>query len=343
MKVFIIALFAFPSVAIFVAPVHSSTGESDAFQLSNGVVVNLKKKEAYVMTPQGHVAALSIADGSSVWQSPQTAKPLALAGNVLLSQQASSKQTNQFSVLGLDIGKSGRQLFSKIVDLPPGVNASLERTPGSFFLTNAVASAQGAAVAWEYAELAHGGARPGGPESIVGTPAKSGSLAPIAPGTTGVEVSAITKGAFRVNFTSGKVTTLPSSEVPPPSHFDSTPTPGRSDASTSGSEQFKSADGRYTLTSRKIASDATWDKYLWSVFDESTHAAVGQLKSHLRISPFFVTDSKIVYEDGPYQRREASGEVVSAPRELRAVDLATGAVVWTQPLQDTNRPGSLPP
>lgn len=343
MKIHSIAFALIVNTATSATPVHSAADESGTFQLSNGVVVDLKSKEVYVMVPGGHVAAVSVANGSHIWSSTQTAKPLALTGNVLVSQQANPDRPNQFSVLALDTLTGGRQLFKRSVTLPDGVNATLGRTVDSIFVTHAVPTVQGTAVSWEYARLSHGGARPDGPESIVGTP-KEASLPPSSTASTrGAPASAVTKGAFRIDVSSRKVTPLTASAVPPLSKGDTTWPSTQSETASTGSQQFRSADGRYSLTSEKVGNDATWDKYVWTIYDQSAHKIVGRLKSYLRVAPFFLVDSKIVYEDGPYRRRAESGEIVSAPRELRAVDLTTGAVAWTQPLQDVNRPGSLPP
>jgi hypothetical protein len=315
------------------------------FELSTGVVINLGNNQAYVMTPDEHIAAISIDHGNQIWRSSAPAKPLAISNNVLVSQVApSAARPNQLNLVGLSTKESGKPVFAKNVALPPGVRASISRTYDSLFEASASPQLGGANVTWEYSATPRGGIRPGGPESIVGNPDGGGVTPPTAHAPTEVgELSNKLKGAFRVNFTSRSIVPLqPNTVSPPIAHPPQSTT--ASNLPAIPEPQFPSADGRYILSSERITSDtAVWDKYLWTVYDASNHERVGQIKSHLRVAPFFVLDSKIIYEDGPYSRRSDNGQIVSEPRQLRAVNLTTSELTWSQPLRETGVPGPVPP
>ena len=56
------------------------------FQLSPGVLVNVSRGEAYVMTPEGGISAVNLSVGKEVWHTNRAAKPLALSGDLVWSK-----------------------------------------------------------------------------------------------------------------------------------------------------------------------------------------------------------------------------------------------------------------
>jgi hypothetical protein len=90
----------------------------------------------------------------------------------------------------------------------------------------------------------------------------------------------------------------------------------------------------------RVADDTAWDKYVWTVYDAGSGEQLGQVKSHVRFAPFFVTGTTLVTVSGPELRPTEQG-AVEEPLQIRALDLTTGELAWTQPIRDTvNR---LPP
>jgi hypothetical protein len=89
-----------------------------------------------------------------------------------------------------------------------------------------------------------------------------------------------------------------------------------------------------------VADDTVWDKYVWTVYDAASGERLGQVKSHVRYAPFFVTGTTLVTVSGPGLRQTEQG-AVAEPLQITALDLTTGDVAWTQAIRDTvNR---LPP
>lgn len=106
--------------------------------------------------------------------------------------------------------------------------------------------------------------------------------------------------------------------------------------------QFLSADGRHVLSSERVADDPEWDKYLWTIYDRQTGERMGRLRMHVRYAPFFVTDTSVVHQAGPYARR-VSGALVEEPLQLRATDFSTGEQLWSQPVRDITDDTPPPP
>lgn len=79
---------------------------------------------------------------------------------------------------------------------------------------------------------------------------------------------------------------------------------------------------------------------MWTIYDAGSGERLGQVKSYVRYAPFFVTGTLLVMTTGPGLRHTGQG-LVEEPLQMKAFDLTTGQVAWTQPIRDTaNR---LPP
>jgi hypothetical protein len=107
-------------------------------------------------------------------------------------------------------------------------------------------------------------------------------------------------------------------------------------------DQFLSADGRHVLSSKRIANDSVWEKYRWTIYDRGTGERVGEFRNHLPLAPFFVLDSQVIYETGPYLR-QTKKRLVDEPLKIRAVDLQKGQELWSRQVRDTIYRGPFPP
>jgi hypothetical protein len=327
-----------------------SQAEVKSFELTPGVVVSLDKNEAYVMKPEGGIAAVGLAQGDELWRSSEAAKPLNVSGDLLISQAEPKAGERSLRIVTLNTGENGRTEVQQSVELPKGVNPMIGETPNRSFKAVARVVTGEAAVAWEYAERPLRGARMGQevlPEEAAPLPGRD------EPGRPGgrraleeeEEVEAgnmqVTNGSFRLNLKSGEVSAkrlgsnaaerraLRAAQSAPPARIAGVPEP-----------QFRSADGGYVMHPEPVADDTVWDKYLWTVYDASTGERIGQVKSHVRYAPFFVAGKLLVTTTGPALRQTAQG-AVEEPLQVKALDLTTGEVAWAQPIRDTvNR---LPP
>jgi hypothetical protein len=288
---------------------------------------------AYVMNPDGGISAVELSSGKETWHSNQAATPLTLSGDFLVSQAEAKDSAGELRIVTLDTREQGRQVAESAVQLPPGVSASISRSPNKLFTANARIIDGDAAVTWQYVERPVRGAAPRHAEVLPGE-----SKPAVPPRTPELRRA----GQFRVDFSTGVVKsqeldtpTAPSSERAPEisaqDHLPDVPEP-----------QFLSADGKHVLSSQLAGDDSIWEKYRWTIYQRSDRQRVGQLKSHVAFAPFFVLDSKVIYETGPYARRTSTG-VIEEPRQIRAVDLNTGDRLWTQAVRDLAARASPPP
>ena len=142
-------------------PAAWSQAEVKSFELRPGVVVSLDKNEAYVMKPEGGVAAVGLSQGNELWRSSEAAKPLTLSGDLLISQAEPKAGERALRIVTLDTSEDGRPEVQQSVDLPNGVNAMIGETPNRSFRAVARVVTGEAAVAWEYAERPLRGMRMG--------------------------------------------------------------------------------------------------------------------------------------------------------------------------------------
>ena len=324
------------------------------FQLSPGIVVDSERREAYVMGPSGGIVAIDLSTGVPVWRTSSADKPLTLSGDLLVGQAEALGPGNALRIVTLDTSRRGSQVTEVLVDLPPGVQPMIARSLNRSFTVEARPEPGEAAVSWEFVEQPLRGTAPGPLEVLPGeaAPAASAGASPaIGPTETppsamvdaesGAEAT-VFRGEARIDLSSGTVTATearPMTAAPPAtvSAGDSAPA---SDVEPGGTisgvpqPQFISADGRHVLSSQRVADDPEWDKYLWTIFERESGSRIGELRTHLRYAPFFVIDTRLIYETPPYARRRGR-RMAPEPLQIRAVDLITGASVWSQPVRDT--------
>ena len=310
-------------------------------QLRPGVIIEPDRRLAYVMSPEGGTVAVGLDDGSEAWSTMEIAKPLALVGNLLVGQAPSADGGNDLQVVVLDTGERGRPVVAESVELPAGVRVSIDESLGTSFVADARAFAGEAMVFWEYSE------RP-----MRGMPEEEGEILGMPPEeeirgerTTDGRAAAepqVKSGAFLMDLSSGATSPVQPAEV--------MVAPARRASELAVAErlpgipepQILSADGRYVLSTQRVADDSVWEKYLWTIYDRSTGEAIGEFRTFQSLAPFFVSDSQVIYETPPYAR-QIQGNLIQEPLKIRAVDLSTGQEMWSREVRDTTYRGPFPP
>jgi hypothetical protein len=349
-------------VAIGAPNPSTAQGEKavSSFELSPGVVVDSNRGEVYVMSPEGGIVAVDLAKGAEVWRSKDAAKPLALAGEVLIGQAEASGSDNDLRIVGLHTGQLGQPVTESRVALPPNVHPMIAETAGRSFVAQAQPQAGETTLSWQFVEQPLRGIPPGPTQVLPGeTPPGVSAMAPplgmamsmastvVMPGPAepGGEPTVI-RGSAQIDTNSGAVKSVTAPQFAAASTTaadapSSLSTPAAPAALPGVPEpQFLSADERHVLSSRRVADDPEWDKYLWTIFDRQTAQPVGEFRAHVRYAPFFVVDSHVVYQTGPYARR-VGGTMVQEPLQIRATDISTGQQLWSRPVRDTR--STLPP
>jgi PQQ-like domain len=320
-----------------------------SFELSPGLVVDPATNRAYVMRPEGGIAALDLTQGEKLWQSSAAAKPLTVSGDLLVSQAEPKASDNALEIVTLNTDQ-GTAVLQQTVPLPPKVKPSITRSAGRSFNASADSTSGEAAVTWQFQERLIQGTR-AGREVLPGEPGPSPGALP--PGVLRTEQgesladgpkTETANGAFRMNLKSGAVTpqkpgrrAAPVADkslavaLSPAEQLAEVPQP-----------QFLSADGRTVLNPTSAAGGSPWERYVWTIYDRATGARLGEFRNRVRYTPFFVSGSLVIFQTGPYERKTADGNV-EEPLQLSAVDLKTGETVWTEPIRDTVERGALRP
>ena len=333
---------------------HASLGLGDktanSFELAPGLVVDLNTNRAYVMRPEGGIAAIDLAQGNELWHSMGAAKPLTVSGELLISQAEPEEDSNELKIVTLDTENEGKRVLEQSVPLPRSVKPSLTRSAARSFSATAEVITGDAAVTWNYQERVVQGKRPQR-EVLPGEPQPSPATLP--PGALRTEQgeavaggpkTETTNGAFRLNLKSGAVTpqnpehrSAPVAtasravELPPAQQLSGVPSP-----------QFLSSDGKYVMSPKLASGGSPLARYIWTIYDKDTSERVGEFRTSVRYAPFFVVASRLIYEIGPYQRKSATG-LVEEPLQIQGVDLATGQTVWSEPVRDTVERAPPPP
>lgn len=296
-----------------------------ATTLRPGIVIDPAANIAYAMTPEG-VAAIDLASGAKQWTSNAAAQPLAVTGNLLISQVEPKTPTNRLELAVLDTRQRGATTVRSVAELPSTVRVAIGQTLEGKFETEASLTGNSAIVVWRFDSL-----------PIRGALLEPEGGVPVAEAQARAAAQRSAEGAVQVDLTTGAVSPADASFARrgPARRWLVTAGDRISDA---GPTQYESADGRHIMASQRIADDKTWAKYQWTVFERSTNRRVGEFHTHIAFAPFVVRDSILIYETTPYIR--AGRE---EPAKLRGVNLATGQEAWSVQVRELEYRGPFPP
>jgi len=341
-----------------------SAAES-AFELYPGVVVDPNNEAVYLMSPEGEVERVSLADGEVIWSTTAAAKPLALYGDLLMAQADRADGENVLDIVLLDTRSGGQRRAYLPINLPTDVPGGVDEQLGHSLLVRAQIRAGLPLVTWEHTKSWVKGATPEPGEGLV---QKQGA-------------------GYQVDFTTGSVTALDGAAIASykpavpagveawrRSNQPSIPVvrvdggllatthvqPGSESISlmrwnaASGAPlpevdlftgphilQFTSSDGRHLLVSER-ANPGEFNEYDWSIFSLETGLKLGQISHHRSHAWFHVSGDNLLYIEQPHGRRQGLSWV-EEPLQVKAVDLVGGEALWTRSLRDTTFTGPYPP
>ncbi len=300
--------------------------QDTAVTLRSGLIVHPSAGVAYVMAPDGGIAAVDLASGSTRWTARAGAKPLALVGNLLVAQAEPTVAGNRLEMVTLNTQAQGDVVARGATDLPPGVRVAIGETLQGTFTAEAQRSGGNVIVTWRFERVPRQGMADPEDTTIGARPGVRRATPPV------------TRGALRMNLASGALTRLDTTAVRPP-RGPNWLLPSGQKIDAAPPTQYESADRRHILASEAVADDRTWDKYRWSVYDRSTGRRVGEHRTHVSFAPFVVRDSLLIYETTPYARRGAPEE----PAKLRAFDLTSARPAWSVEVREVVYRGPFPP
>ncbi len=297
----------------------------ERIELREGILVHPSDDVAYVMAPDGGVAAVDLATGVPRWTTQKAAKPLLLVGNRLLCQiqPATIAQRDDLLLAALDVSYRGKVIARAALDLPDEVVTAVTETPfGHFFINARKVGSESAKVAWQFAFSGKRGTPPRPEEEE--TPARP--------------LAAIREflGHLSINLATGAIGRVEETETLAPASTDSLV--DGSDTDESPGTQYRSADGRTLLTSERLPDDREWNNYRWTVTDTANGEKLGAIRTFVAFAPFVVRRGVLVMETKPYIR---DGDM--QPAMLRGYDLATGNQQWTFVVREIVFRGPTPP
>jgi hypothetical protein len=297
----------------------------ERIELREGILVHPADDVAYVMAPDGGVAAVDLATGVPRWTTQKAAKPLLLVGNRLLCQiqPATIAQRDDLLLAALDVSYRGKVIAQVALDLPDEVVTAVSETPfGHFFIDARRVGTDSAKVAWKFAASGKRGT----------PPRHEDEEAPARP------FAAIREflGHLRIHLATGALERVDETEELVSAPLDSLV--DGSDTDELPGTQYRSADGRMLISSERIADDREWNNYRWRVSDTKTGEKLGEIHTFVAFAPFVVRRGVLVMETKPYIR---GGEV--QPAMLRGYDLATGNQQWSFVVREIVFRGPTPP
>lgn len=334
---------------------------ANCFEFRSGVIVDPDRSAVYLMNIEGGIDAVDLASGKLLWRTDRVAKPL-LCHDDLLVAQTEPQVGQHFLRIALlktrDITAGPRFVD---IPLPADVQAMIDDRMESTFSTAARIREDTLVLSWHYTYRRITGPPPGPDDQAldrkttgsVGIDIHTGRIHPIN------EVAALPEPELPAT-----VTRLKDGQAPPGpvwrvgnvlvaiqrATHEGKQRVGlqRWDAKTGealagvtlfeGGLNFRSvsADKSHLLASRRAASDSrAWE---WAVYSLETGAQVAELRHDAPAAWFFLSGSRLIHETNVTSRL-VRDQVVVEPGKLRAVDLVTGAEVWTHAIRDTRYRG----
>jgi hypothetical protein len=332
-----------------------------SFEFRPGVVVDQAHARAYVMSPAVAIDAVDLGSGRLLWSTRRAAKPLILAGDVLIGQAEVPDRPNTLRLVGLDVAKGGHPTFEADVDLPAGTVASIADGLGTSLRVAAWRHADAIVLPWTFSQVDVGGPPPrdGGDHArrITGTirlDPRTGSARLLGPAETAAPPPSIpaaiaAKALPGPLWNTGRVVATARRSVPTGKsgmtllRWDCATGDAFPDLALFGPEytlRYPSPDHQHLLAS--TPQPGTPRPWRWRIFALDSGARVADIDMEWAGAPFFVRPGLLIHE-APLERRMVAGKVVEEPLRLRALDLASGQELWTRPIRDTAYRGPYPP
>jgi hypothetical protein len=303
--------------------------------------------------------------GCLSWATARAAKPIILAGDLLIAQADVAGWRNRLRLVGLDILKAGEPMLAADIDLPPDVGVSIDDCPAASFRTDAGIQGKFTVIYWTFSELHAGG---------------------LPPGHTGATVRKVT-GAVQIDPKTGEFSLLTPDQTPPPAR-PAVPAGIACQAALGASSGPKWFTGNFVATTRRIAGNrengialvrcslttgealsdvrlfgadytlrypsanhkhllaskadyATHPPWHWLIFSIDSGKRVAEINMESPGARFLIRRDQLIYESPPQQRLVAE-QWVNEPLRLRAIDLEGGNELWSRPIRDTAYRGPYP-
>ncbi|MEM1206805.1 MAG: hypothetical protein AAGN66_26460 [Acidobacteriota bacterium] len=305
--------------AMLMATAAAATPSSSTM-VRDGVVVDVERSMAFLAAPDGGIEAVDLTAGAVVWTSKAADKPLAVTGDLLIAQ-AEPTVAGSLEIAALPLNAPNRRSMSASVPLPEGLWSRLDNGLSRTFQAWAQPADGELLVVWNASQ---------------NSATLQGYLRSEREGQAPRNLPVQLEGAATIDLASGRVAEAPIAEATVRPRTLAVDTPH-----TSYSRTYLSADGRHVLSSQHSANRDWTRAHRWTIEDRATGQVIGEIDHFLGTAPFVVVGRSLIFESRPHVLRR-DGEFVSAPLEVRAVDLTDGTPLWTRELRDAEFRGPFP-
>lgn len=348
------------SAAVAAAP---AAAQDMSFELLPGVVADRASGRVYAMKPGGALEAINARSGRVLFEISLADKPIALLGRMLAAQRENKVTPGVLEIVVIDTSLPSRTSMIELA-LPTDELALVDDTLGRTFSITSTIRDGDLLIGWTAArhwvspippaegqptyeekkgaarlDLASGRGYPVEPSlvedelqlpeavrafaaepNLFGPPIRAGALI-VSTQTT------VADGNSRIVLKrwSADGIALPDVEL-----FRGEPI-----------VQWPSSDGRHLIISERVAP-TEMNEYLWNIYSLETGARAGQLRNHFSRAYFYVDGTRLIHDVWPFTYR-VDGKIMEFKRQVRAVDLASGAILWQRPLRETLYHGPYPP
>ena len=317
---------------------HPILADSDIRALHDGVVVAPEQGLLYMMTPAGGIEGVNLETGEVSWYTEEAAKPLALAGDLLIAQ-AEPETKGLLPIVSLDTRKAGAAEQVMRVRLPKGVRALIDDGLGKSFRAWADADGAKASVMWKSSSQLPSGASPEivDPSVAPVVDASSAKAAPAQRFSTMVRH----EGAFQLDLASGSMQETTANKALDMTRYPLRELSADKSVSTADGRQFLSIDGRHVLVSERQTDGGIQNRYQWTIFDRASGEQLGQMTNRVSAAPFLVSGKGLIYVSHPASYLQ-DGQWTDKALALRSIDLLSGTERWSRQLRDTQYTGPFP-
>ena len=339
--------------------------QSDFHTLVPGVVLSGSEELAYVMRPGGGIEALDTSNGDARWTSDRADQPLFLVDETLWCLAESRAPGLLLIPLSSRSGATEAALHKPVVlPLPEGVTASIDQSAERQFTVAAEMRDGAPYLAWRYLEYYPSGTAPpvGRPpfarfenggfsfvegrfEAVASPPqADIDAHLPLS-----VRAYLTTNESTRVAWRTASVVAIAEQRYRPDRlvlkrwRSDTEEAlPDRVLMEGRAVAMLRSCEGNFLMVAEAVRDKAAREPYRLNVYSLDSGNPIAMLPSRDSAGPFCLADGRLLGTSPPHRTREGA-ELVSRPRELLAMDLDSGRVVWRKAYRDALFRGPLPP
>jgi hypothetical protein len=286
------------------------------------------------MSPTGGIDARDLTSGNVTWKSLDAAKPLLAIGGKLVAQAAPAGH-GVLTIVTLD-ARAGTVTGRTEIPLPPGLYALVADGPTRSFRAEAQPAADGGVViTWTAEDGRFQGALI--PEVDVPVTDEAAAKRALAAATAAQQPW---RGAARLDLGTGRSIAMDYEAAQRAAvRLPAIAKPAL--AKAAGGQQMTSANGKHVLSSERSEDGKLRKSYRWTITDAGG-TAIGTLEAPVSMAPFVASGSRLFYVAMPAARQE-DGKLIEEPLRLRALDLQTGAELWSAAVVDSTYRGPFPP